>query len=55
LRKHITGQAQTVYGATGRAWLQWLTEHADTLKADIRNASAALAAQIDAQGLQRAG
>jgi putative DNA primase/helicase len=41
--KHITGQAQTVYGATGRAWLQWLTEHADTLKADIRNASNALA------------
>jgi putative DNA primase/helicase len=41
--KHITGQAQTVYGATGRDWLQWLTEHADTLKADIRNASNALA------------
>jgi putative DNA primase/helicase len=41
--KHITGQAQTVYGATGRAWLHWLTEHADTLKADIGNASNMLA------------
>ncbi len=41
--KHITGQAQTVYGATGRAWLQWLTEHSDTFKAGIRNASNALA------------
>jgi putative DNA primase/helicase len=41
--KHITGQAQTVHGATGRAWLQWLTGHAETLKADIRNASNALA------------
>ncbi len=41
--KHSTGQAQTVYGATGRAWLQWLTEHSDTFKAGIRNASNALA------------
>jgi putative DNA primase/helicase len=41
--RHITEQVQTVYGATGRAWLQWLTEHADTLKAVIRNASNALA------------
>ena len=41
--KHITGQAQTVYGAAGRAWLHWLTKHADTLKAGIRNASSMLA------------
>jgi putative DNA primase/helicase len=41
--KHITWQAQTVYGATGRAWLHWLTEHADTLKVCIRNASNILA------------
>jgi putative DNA primase/helicase len=41
--KHITGQAQTVYGATGRAWLHWLTDHADTLKTGIRNASDVLA------------
>lgn len=41
--KHITGQAQTVYGAPGRAWLEWLTTHADTLKASIRSASHALA------------
>jgi putative DNA primase/helicase len=44
--KHITHQAQAVYGATGRAWLEWLTTNADTLKASIRNASAALAAQL---------
>jgi putative DNA primase/helicase len=44
--RHITGQAASVYGATGRAWLEWLTTNADTLKARIREASAALAAQI---------
>ena len=44
--KHITTQAQTVYGATGRAWLQWLTEHTDTLKASIKQASDALAARL---------
>jgi len=44
--KHITHQAQAVYGATGRAWLQYLTDHADTLKASIRTASNALAAQL---------
>ena len=44
--KHITGQAQAVYGAPGRAWLEWLTTNADTLKASIRTASNALAAQL---------
>ena len=44
--RHITGQAASVYGATGRAWLEWLTTNADTLKARIRAASAALAVQI---------
>lgn len=44
--RHITGQAGTVYGATGRAWLQWLTENAEGLKARIRDASGALARQI---------
>jgi putative DNA primase/helicase len=57
--KHITHQAQAVYGATGRAWLQWLTDHADTLKASIRTASNALAAQLipkDASGqVERVG
>ncbi|MFN4352486.1 MAG: DUF927 domain-containing protein [Hylemonella sp.] len=48
--KHITGMAGGVYGALGRAWLQWLTEHADTLKADIRKASAALVAQLVPEG-----
>ena len=44
--RHITGQAASVYGAPGRAWLEWLTTNADTLKARIREASAALAGQI---------
>ena len=44
--KHITHQAQAVYGATGRAWLEWLTTNADTLKASIRKAADALAAQL---------
>jgi putative DNA primase/helicase len=44
--KHITGQAQAVYGAPGRAWLQWCVDHADTLKAGIRNASNLLAAAM---------
>lgn len=44
--KHITGQAQAVYGAPGRAWLQWCCDHADTLKAGIRNASNQLAAAM---------
>ena len=44
--KHITNQAQTVYGAPGRAWLEWLTTHADTLKASIRSAADTLAATL---------
>jgi putative DNA primase/helicase len=44
--RHLTGQAGTVYGATGRAWLQWLTENADGLKVRIRQASDQLARQI---------
>ncbi|MBS0318503.1 MAG: hypothetical protein JSR49_15410, partial [Proteobacteria bacterium] len=35
-----------VYGSAGRAWLQWLIENADTLKARIREAAWRLAAQI---------
>jgi putative DNA primase/helicase len=48
--RHITGQAASVYGAPGRAWLEWLTTNADTLKARIREASATLAAQIEPEG-----
>jgi putative DNA primase/helicase len=44
--KHITGQALAVYGAPGRAWLEWLTGNADTLKARIRKSADALAAQL---------
>ena len=44
--KHITGEAQTVYGAPGRAWLEWLTTNASTIKASIRTRSNALAAQL---------
>lgn len=44
--RYLTGQAGSVYGAVGRAWLQHLTENADTIKARIREASAKLAAQL---------
>ncbi|WP_395055721.1 DUF927 domain-containing protein [Polaromonas sp.] len=44
--KHITYQAQAVYGAAGRAWLAWLSAHAETLKASTRAASDALALQL---------
>lgn len=44
--RQVVGQAGTVYGATGRAWLQWLTENADGLKARIREAAGRLADQI---------
>ena len=48
--KHITHQAQAVYGATGRAWLEWLCAHADTLKASVREASTLLAGQMIPEG-----
>ena len=57
--KHVTHQAQVVYGAPGRAWLEWLTTNADTLKASIRKSADALAAQLipkDASGqVERVG
>ncbi len=40
--RHATGHAASVYGAPGRAWLDYLTTHADTLKARIREASTTL-------------
>lgn len=57
--KHVTHQAQAVYGAPGRAWLEWLTTNADALKASIRKSADALAAQLipkDASGqVERVG
>lgn len=44
--RHLTGQAAGVYGAPGRAWLEWLCTNADTLKSRIRKASADLAAAM---------
>ena len=44
--RHLTGQAASVYGATGRAWLEHLTSHADTLKVSIREASTRLANEM---------
>ncbi len=40
--RYVTGQAASVYGAPGRAWLEHLTTHADTLKASVREAAGAL-------------
>ena len=57
--RHLTGQAVACYGATGRAWLQWLTENAGTIKADIRREAANLCAAMvpkDASGqVERVG
>jgi putative DNA primase/helicase len=57
--KHVTHQAQAVYGAPGRAWLEWLTTNSDTLKASIRKSADALASQLipkDASGqVERVG
>ncbi|WP_342129945.1 DUF927 domain-containing protein [Hydrogenophaga sp. OTU3427] len=44
--RQVVGLAGTVYGAPGRAWLQWLTENADGLKARIREAAGQLGDQI---------
>ena len=44
--RHLTACAASVYGAPGRAWLDYLTAHADTLKASIRKSQAALATAI---------
>lgn len=56
---NLAQQAGAVYGVAGRAWLQWLTENADSLKARIRAASDALAAHLIPDGasgqVQRVG
>ena len=44
--KHITYQAQTVYGAPGRAWLAWLSANAGTLRVSIKTSADALAAKL---------
>jgi putative DNA primase/helicase len=44
--KHITAQAAAVYGATGRAWLHWLTTNADTLKSNIKTMTDTLSARM---------
>lgn len=56
---HLVQQAGTLYGTTGRAWLQWLTENADSLKSRIHEMSDTLAAQLVPDGaggqVQRVG
>ncbi|PUE06151.1 DUF927 domain-containing protein [Limnohabitans sp. WS1] len=44
--RHIVEQAGRCYGGPGRAWLQWLTENAQTLKADIRQRVQAIQARM---------
>ena len=41
--RHITQAASACYGATGRAWLQWLVEHANGLRQRVKS----LADQIE--------
>ena len=59
LAKQVTANAQAVFGATGHAWLQWLSENADTLKVRIREGAAALSVRMipkDASGqVERVG
>jgi putative DNA primase/helicase len=44
--RQIVEAAGRCYGAPGRAWLEWLTQHTDTLRADVRQRMQALADQI---------
>lgn len=44
--RQIVDAAARCYGAPGLAWLQWLTQHTDTLRADVRQRMQALADQI---------
>lgn len=44
--RHIVEQAGRCYGGPGRAWLQWLTENAHTLKADLRQRMQAIEARM---------
>ncbi len=43
---HLTGQAASLHGAAGRAWLQWLADNVDTLKGRIREAMNGLALEL---------
>ena len=44
--RHIVEQAGRCYGGPGRAWLQWLTENAHTLKAELRQRMQAIEARM---------
>ena len=48
--RHITGEALTVYGATGRAWFEWLCANVETLKTRIRESAGALAMSLVPEG-----
>jgi putative DNA primase/helicase len=42
----ISARASSMYGVAGRAWLEWLTSDAQTLKARVREASARIAERL---------
>ncbi len=48
--EHIEALAARFYGATGRAWLQWLVDHADGLRTRIKDAADALALAMVPEG-----
>lgn len=48
--RYLVGQAASVYGAVGRAWLLWLAEQADTIGRTIREATTRLAAEMVPSG-----
>lgn len=44
--RYLVAQSGSVYGATGRAWLQHLAENAESIKGRVRDAAAKVEAQI---------
>ena len=46
LAQHLTRECERVYGAAGRAWLQWLVDHTDGLSAALRERMAVIERQL---------
>lgn len=44
--RHLTNTCGAVYGTPGRAWVEWLTEHFDTIRPCVKESAAALAGQL---------
>ena len=44
--RHLANTCGAVYGTPGRAWVEWLTEHFDTIRPCVKESAAALAGQL---------